>query len=247
VNAQPSWYLGETDEEIAGPVLQPPSLAYRGYGTGHYVIRSDQTDAAGEVMTGHLAVFNEWTEINSRAEGHFLERIAPGAFRKTIAESRNRIKTLFQHGRDPVVADKVLGSIEHLGEDEKGVAFKVRLFETASYVRDLLPGLRAGVYGSSFRGRVVKSDFQVRPPRSPHNPEGIPEQTIREFKLIEFGPVSFPQYEGATAGLRSMTDYFQPPITNDERPLEVPVPVLELVPEVKPDWYLPGEPAWHLS
>src|SRR4029453_18348362 len=142
-------------------------------------------------MTGHLAVFNEWTEINSRAEGHFLERIAPGAFAKTIKESLNRIRVMYNHGRDPTISEKPLGQIEDLREDERGVRFSVRLFDTSS-VRDLIPGLRARSFGSSFRGRVVKSSFDVRPPRSTHNPDGLPEQTIKEFRLPEFGPVSCP-------------------------------------------------------
>jgi len=31
--------------------------------------------------------------------------------------------------------------------------------------------------------------------------EALPERTIREAKLYEFGPVTFPTYAGATAGL----------------------------------------------
>jgi hypothetical protein len=30
-------------------------------------------------LVGHFASFNEWTEIRSTVEGHFMERIAPGA------------------------------------------------------------------------------------------------------------------------------------------------------------------------
>src|SRR5215471_15016104 len=33
-------------------------------------------------LVGHVAVFNEWAEINSVVEGRFLERIDPGAFTK---------------------------------------------------------------------------------------------------------------------------------------------------------------------
>ena len=40
------------------------------------------------------------------------------------------------------------------------------------------------------------------PGRSSHNPEGIPERTVHQASVFEFGPVTFPAYEGATAGLR---------------------------------------------
>ena len=40
------------------------------------------------------------------------------------------------------------------------------------------------------------------------NPDRLPERTITNATLYEFGPVTFPAYEGATAGMRSMTDEF---------------------------------------
>ena len=58
----------------------------------------------------------------------------------------------------------------------------------------------------SFRGDVVKENFDPRPGKSEHNPTGLPEATITEFKLKEFGPTPFPAYSGATAVLRSLTD-----------------------------------------
>lgn len=156
-------------------------------------------------LHGHFAKFNEWTEIRSAWEGNFIERIAPGAFRKTMAESRDRIKVLFDHGHDPSIGNKPLGAIRSLDEDEQGAAYEVDLLDT-SYVRDLLPGLEAGLYGASFRFSVVREDKVDRPDESEHNPRGLPERTIREVRLSEFGPVTFPAYAGATAGVRSITD-----------------------------------------
>jgi hypothetical protein len=83
----------------------------------------------------------------------------------------------------------------------------VPLLDT-SYNRDLIPGLQAGLYGASFRFAVMQEEFDSKPKRSDHNPTGLPERTITEAKVREFGPVTFPAYAGATAGLRSMTDEF---------------------------------------
>lgn len=158
------------------------------------------------VLTGHFAVFNRWTEIDSLYEGNFMERIAPGAFKKTFQEPyRDGIRVLFQHGRDPQVGDKPIGVIDDLGEDSTGARYDVKLFDT-SYTRDLIPGLAAGVYGASFRFRVTREDFNMEPEPTPDNPKGIPERTIREAQVSEFGPVTFPAYAEATAGLRSITD-----------------------------------------
>ncbi len=169
-------------------------------------LRAGNADAL-PTLTGHFAVFNEWTEIDSAWEGRFMERIAPGAFAKTFAENRKSMRVLFQHGKDPMVGDKPLGPIDVLEEDATGARYEVPLLDT-SYNRDLLPGLREGLYGASFRFRVVKEDMDTRPQRSELNPEGIPQRTIKEAQVPEFGPVTFPAYSGATAGVRSLTDEF---------------------------------------
>jgi HK97 family phage major capsid protein/HK97 family phage prohead protease len=170
----------------------------------------NEDDPGGSpILTGHFARFNEWAEIDSVWEGRFMERIAPGAFRKTIEENRDRMRILFQHGQDPVVGDKPLAPIEELGEDEVGGFYAGRMLDT-SYNRDIIPGLKADPpqYGSSFRFSVVKEDFDQKAKRSAHNPEGLPERTVKEARVYEMGPVTFPAYAGATAGVRSLTDIY---------------------------------------
>jgi HK97 family phage prohead protease len=159
----------------------------------------------GVTMSGHFAVFDQWTEINSVFEGRFMERIARGAFRKTFRERGNKIKVLFQHGRDPLVGDKVLGSITKLAEDSRGAAYEVDLLDT-EYVRELILALDRGLYGASFRFRPMKVEMDEDAKPSSHNPNGLPECTVTECSVSEFGPVTFPAYGGATAGVRSLTD-----------------------------------------
>jgi len=177
-------------------------------------LREGQDGQAGmPTLTGQFAVFNEWTEINSAFEGRFMERIAPGAFTKTFDEGRGRMRVLFEHGKDPQIANKPLGPITELRETPTGASYEVPLIDTA-YTRELIPGLEAGLYGSSFRFRVMQEEIDQSPTRSDHNPDGLPERTIKEAKVMEFGPVTFPAYWGATAGLRSITDRF---VFTDER------------------------------
>jgi hypothetical protein len=79
----------------------------------------------------------------------------------------------------------------------------------AGYVRnDILPGLQAGLYGASFRFRVTREEKNEEPTKTDINPDGIPERTIKEVRLFEFGPVTFPAYASATAGVRSLTDEY---------------------------------------
>jgi HK97 family phage prohead protease len=195
---------------------RPPRDGVRAVFPGVELRAAEDGDSGLGLLSGHLAVFNRWTEIDSTWEGHFMERIAETAFSRTIKNNLARIKVLFQHGQDPQIGDKPLGPIQTIREDgDRGVYYEVPLLDT-SYNRDLLPGLRAGLYGASFRFQSVKEDFERDVKPSPDNPDGLPERTIRELEMFEFGPVTFPAYATATAGVRSMTDdYFFDLISKD--------------------------------
>jgi HK97 family phage major capsid protein/HK97 family phage prohead protease len=163
------------------------------------------------IMSGHFSTFGDFYPIDSAWEGRFLEKVAPGAFKKTLSDNASRknpaqgIKVLLEHGHDPQVADKPIGIPLRIEEDSNGPAYDVQLLDT-SYVRDLVPALEAGAYGSSFRFQVVLDDWDDAPTRSDANPDGLPERTIREARVMEFGPTMFPANGAATAGLRSTTD-----------------------------------------
>lgn len=151
-------------------------------------------------VAGRFAVFNDWTSIASDLEGRFLERIAPGAFARTIKEDRPHMRLMFQHGQDPFIGSRPIAPIDGIGEDGRGVWYFGRLFDTVA-ARELRPLLEAGVLGSSFRFSVNRERFIGRPPRSDRNPERLPERTILEATVYEFGPVVFPAYRNATAGV----------------------------------------------
>lgn len=163
----------------------------------------DSDDDVLGTLYGHFSVFDSWYRIASWWEGEFMESIAPGAFRKTMAERRDQIVTAFDHGFDPTIGDKILGPIRELREDGTGAYYEVDLLDT-SYNRDLHPGLKRGLYGASFRFQVIKDEWHEEPDASDHNPNALPERTIREVRLFEFGPVTYPASPAATAGMRGV-------------------------------------------
>lgn len=169
--------------------------------------RAADDDGDGNKLVGHFAVFDTWTEIDSWYEGRFLERIEKGAFKQTFKERGDKIRVLYDHGADPSVGNKPLGAIDVLREDDEGAYYEVDLFD-ASYVNDLKPALRAGQLGASFRFRVTSEERNENPKPSKDNPAGLPERTITGAEVYEFGPVTFPAYPEATAGMRSRTDEF---------------------------------------
>lgn len=186
---------------------------------GGLELRESSGDGSLATVVGLLSVFDEWTEIDSAWEGHFLERVAPGSFLKSIDRDAARYKPQFEHGHDPNIGRKVLGPVTALGEDSRGAFYEIALLDT-SYNRDLLPGLKAGLYGSSFRGTVEQEMVDRTAMAASHNPKGLSERTVQEVSLQDFGPVSFPAYLGATAGARSLPDGLWTPARRRERLLE---------------------------
>lgn len=208
----------------------PRDDLYRGVASPP-VLRAAETGTAG-IMHGHFARFNEPTEIDSWFEGRFIEQIAPGAFRKTIRENRDRLRVQFDHGYDTYVGSAPLGAIVDLREDDEGVPYEVALLDT-DYVRDrILPMLEGRALdgtmhgsqlGASFRMRVMKDVWDRTGKKTDTNPEGLPVRTIKETALYEFGPVVFPAYSTATAGVRSLTDHFlERRVARSGRPAQSP-------------------------
>lgn len=175
------------------------------------------TRAAGDsgmpLLEVRFSPFNKWYEVNSWWEGNFLERTVLGSFAKTMSEARAAavmpVKMLYDHGYDPSIGNKPLCPVDELDEETDSAVARGTLFDT-QYVRELIPGLDAGVFGSSFRFRVLQESWNDEPGTSDYNPKGIPERTITEIRLFEQGPVTFPASPTATAGLRavSMTDAY---------------------------------------
>jgi HK97 family phage prohead protease len=198
-------------------VIQHDNL-FRGLmGPRSLELRADDDAPAGAVMAGHFAVFDTMTEIDSWFEGRFMEQIAPGAFRKTFTENLSNVRVQFDHGYDTFVGSAPLGPIRSVVEDKVGAYYEVPLLDTDYNRNRILPLLEGrtmdgdthgSLLGASFRFRVVKEEWDEEPKRSNANPDGIPVRTITEARLYEFGPVVFPAYAEASAGMRSLTDHY---------------------------------------
>ena len=163
-------------------------------------------DAGPRVLYGHMAVWNTWARIDNEREGPaFLERISPGAFVRAFGDpdTRSRMRVMFEHGKDPSIGRRPLGRVLTLEEDGVGARYEVAMF-SAEYARSLIEPLEAGQLGSSFRFRIVEGDRHDRPGRSSWNPDGLPEVVLRDVEPVEFGPVVWPAYETARAGIRSL-------------------------------------------
>lgn len=191
------------------------NLVRQRYDDDAALLRDDSADGSGRTLHGHFAVFDRWTTIDSWYEGRFIERVRPGSFKATFKERGDKIRVLYDHGHDPSIGNKPLGAPDLLAEDGTGARYESELFDS-TYVNDLLPALRAGQLGASFRFKVTKEEWVDPKKESDHNPQMLPERSITGVDLYEFGPVTFPAYDDASAGVRSGSDQFIERLLADE-------------------------------
>lgn len=191
------------------------NLVRQRYDDDAALLREDG-DGTGRTMHGHFAVFDRWTEINSWYEGRFLERVGDQAFNRTFKERGDKIRVLYDHGHDPSIGNKPLGAPDVLRVDKGvGAYYESELFDEG-YVNQLIPALRAKQLGASFRFKVTGEEWIDPKKESAHNPDKLPERTITDVDLYEFGPVTFPAYDDATAGVRSGSDHFIETLLSDQ-------------------------------
>jgi hypothetical protein len=152
-------------------------------------------------LTGHAAVFNQWTEISSWWGGSLWdERIAPGAFKKTISEAD--IRALWNHDDNVVLGRNKAGTLE-LREDDKGLAITLTPPDS-EWGRPVLEAVRRGdVSGMSIAFQVMQEDWEYGDKKK--DPKAKTRRTIKEVKLFEVSPVTFPAYPQTDISARSET------------------------------------------
>lgn len=163
------------------------------------VARELRASAAGEAprISGYAALFNTL----SQDLGGFRERIAPGAFTKSLAE--DDVRALRNHNPDYVLGRNRANTLS-LAEDEAGLRFEVTPPD-AQWANDLLVSIRRGdVDQMSFGFEIRSTDG--------HSWEQVDNQIIRtllDVKLWEISPVTFPAYPQTSAQVRSMVTQLQ--------------------------------------
>jgi HK97 family phage prohead protease len=117
----------------------------------HVEFRASE-NSDGQTLEGYAAVFNAWTDIRDSL-GTYKERIAPGAFKRTIGQRQPVLQ--FDHGSHPLIGSLPLGTISALREDRNGLFVRARLSDNwlIEPVRDAIKD--GAVSGMSFRFRVV--------------------------------------------------------------------------------------------
>jgi HK97 family phage major capsid protein/HK97 family phage prohead protease len=169
----------------------------------------------GFTLEGYAAVFDTVTRIRSW-EGEFDEKIARGAFKKTLKDRTSPVIMQYDHGRDVRVGSVPIGSYTDLREDNVGLPVSGRLFDNDT-VLPVRQAIAAGaITGMSFKFEVLRDEWRdnkgklIKPDEledllwSPGT-RGPIVRTVKEIKLYEAGPVSSPAYPTTSVGVRMGT------------------------------------------
>ena len=147
----------------------------------------------GATLIGHGAVYDQETIIG----GMFREVVAPGAFKKTLKESD--VRALFNHDPNYPLGRNRAGTLR-LSDDGVGLAYEIDLPDTR-YALDLSRSIE--------RGDVSQSSFSFSPVGEDKRwweyskEEGVlPLRSLRQLRLYDVSPVTFPQYEGTDVDLQ---------------------------------------------
>lgn len=172
---------------------------------------ADEPEGDGLTIDGYGAVFNSVTTIDSW-EGTFDEVIAPGAFRKSIRENTPRMQ--FDHGRHPLLGSLPLGVWDTVEEDDQGLHVVGRLSDNW-LVQPFRDAIRDGaVDGMSFRFSVIRDEWTDKDGKKIKDEElnqllwyGAGERgpilrTLKEVRVSEVGPVTWPAYPETSVGVR---------------------------------------------
>jgi uncharacterized protein len=152
--------------------------------------------ADGRTFRGYAAIFDSPSEKMPGPMGAFTERISPGAFTRTLADKRNRIRLFVNHNTDMPLASTRSGTLT-LAEDERGLSVEAVLPDTTSG-RDLSVLIRSGIVDSmSFGFNAIKDAWS----------ESGTERTLKEVRLHEVSVVTgWPAYSATSASVRLLAD-----------------------------------------
>lgn len=155
----------------------------------------EASEESKPVIEGYAAVFDSL----SLDLGGFRERIAPGAFTRSVAE--NDIRALWDHDSKYVLGRNKAGTLA-LGEDERGLRIAVIPPNTV-WATDLVQSIRRGDVNQMSFG------FYVRQDEWEDTPDGL-VRTLRDVDLFDVSIVSYPAYVETSAEARARASEHRP-------------------------------------
>lgn len=154
-----------------------------------FEIRAEKSEN-GRIIDGYAAVFDKLSENL----GGFREKIAPGAFKKTI--KKDDVRALFDHDSKYVLGRNTAGTLK-LSEDDTGLRMQVTPPE-AQWVDDLLKSMERGdINQMSFGFYTISDEWEDMNKKEPI-------RTLREVELFDVSVVTYPAYPDTSVAIRGL-------------------------------------------
>jgi HK97 family phage prohead protease len=157
--------------------------------------RLEVREAGGKpVLSGYAAIFGSKADM-----GGYREIVAPGAFRRAIAEGDD-VRALWNHDPASILGRSSAGTLR-LREDDHGLLVEIDPPDT-QLGRDAVELIR--------RGDVSQMSFGFTVPKggaawSKDGPENV--RTILDVRLFDVSPVTFPAYPDTAIAVRSLSEW----------------------------------------
>lgn len=144
------------------------------------------------MIAGHAAKFDSMSEDL----GGFRERIAPGAFAKTIQSGD--VRALWNHDSNIVLGRNKSGTLR-LSEDSAGLHYECDPPDT-QLVRDMVlaPIARGDVNQCSFGFRTIQDKWA--------KVDGEWIRTLLEVEIFDVSPVTYPAYASTDVAVRGLEE-----------------------------------------
>jgi len=159
-----------------------------------------RAESQGDEMSlvGYAALFNS----ESKDLGGYRERIAPGAFTRSLKEGAD-VRALVNH--DPnLVLSRTKNRTLKLEEDSRGLKFRCVLNPNSQAHRDL--------YASIKRGDMDECSFAFTVPdggdefdEGVENGQRYVRRTLRDVNLLDVSAVTYPAYNTTSVSARAAT------------------------------------------
>jgi len=153
-------------------------------------------DSGPMIVRGYAAKYNTL----SHDLGGFKERVAPGAFARSISSGAD-IRALINHDPNLVIGRRSSGTVE-ISSDDVGLKWACQLPDT-SYARDLYTLIKRGdISQCSFAFSVEDDEFSDE--TDPDTGERIAVRTLRDLNLMDVSAVTYPAYEATSVSARTL-------------------------------------------
>lgn len=153
-------------------------------------------DSGPSKLVGYAALFNKPTELFPG----LVERIAPGAFTRTLAENAD-VRALVDHDPSKIIGRTKAGTLA-LQENRKGLKVAIDAADTTAGQDILKSVARGDVDQMSFGFRVVKESWEDLK-------DGSVVRTLEDVDLFDVSAVTFPAYADTTIATRSLEAWKQ--------------------------------------